>query len=191
MNETQKLYVYADEAGQDHTSRFFVVVALTSDKDQDALRKQLESIEATAQTHALKWHKSRPERRMKYLSLVLDRRIAFGDVYIGQYKKPIPYFFPMLDVIEKAIIRASKRKYRALVHVDGINKTIARALTNALRSRGVSLRMVKSRKDESEILIRFVDMWAGCIRSALIDEKTSAAILNRAKESGHLHEVIT
>ena len=191
MSITQKLYVYADEAGQDATSRFFIVVVLASDKDQDTLRKQLVDIETQAETHALKWHKSRPERRVKYLSLVLDRNIGFGNVYIGRYKKPIPYFFPILEVVEKAIMRASKGKYRAIVHVDGINKTIARALTNALRSRGVSLRMVRSRKDESEILIRFVDIWAGCIRSAILKERGNAAVFNKAQQSGYLQETTT
>ena len=187
----QKLYCYVDEAGQDDASRFFVVVALTSDKDQDTLRKQLEDVEEQAQTHGLKWHKSRHERRMRYLSLVLDRKIAFGEVYVGRYQKPIPYFFPVIDVIEKAVKRAAKGRYRAVIYVDGINKTIAKALTNALRTRGVSLRMVKSRKDENEILMRFVDMWAGCIRSALLDEKDGAELFNRAKRSGYLYEVTT
>lgn len=187
----QKLYCYVDEAGQDDASRFFVVVALASDTDQDTLRRQLANVEKQAQTHGLKWHKSRHERRMRYLSLVLDRKIAFDEVYVGRYAKPIPYFFPVIDVIEKAVKRAAKGRYRAVIYVDGINKTIAKALTNALRTRGISLRMVKSRKDENEILIRFVDMWAGCVRSALLSEKESVEVLNQAQRSGYLQEVTT
>ena len=112
-------------------------------------------------------------------------------MYIGRYQKPVLYFFPVIDVIEKAVKQAARGKYRAVIYVDGINKTIAKALTNALRTRGVSLRMVKSRKDENEILIRFVDMWAGCIRSALLDEKDGAEVFNRAKRNEYLHEVTT
>jgi hypothetical protein len=33
-------------------------------------------------------------------------------------------------------------------------------LTNALRTRGVSLELVKDRRDEDEPLIRLADLWA-------------------------------
>lgn len=56
-------------------------------------------------------------------------------------------------------------------YVDGIDKTIAKKLTNILRTRGVRLNLVRSRRDESEPLIRLADMWAGCIRGALLDGK--------------------
>lgn len=71
MNETQKLYVYADESGQDYASKFFVVVAVVSVKDQEEVRKQLTSIEQTAGTNRKKWHKLRHNHRMRYLTLPL------------------------------------------------------------------------------------------------------------------------
>lgn len=73
--------------------------------------------------------------------------------------------------------------------MDGINRKGAIALTNALRAQGVSLELVKVKTDEGEPLIRLADMWAGCIRSALLNEQDSEVLFVCAKESGYLKEV--
>ena len=186
----QKIYCYVDETGQDTKSEIFVVVAVVSAGDQEQIRKQLLKIEKLVKTHKLKWHKLRNDRRMKYLALVLERKIASRDVYIGRYQKPIPFFFPMLDLVEKAITQAAKGEYTARVYVDGINKKVAKSLTNALRSRGISLGLVKSRRDESEPLIRLADMWAGCARSAFLNNKDSKNTFKQAKDRGYLQEIV-
>jgi hypothetical protein len=193
MSKRQKLYAYVDEAGQDDTSQFFVVSTVVTEKEQDGIREQLLAIEAEAKTHGLKWHGSRHDRRVKYLTLVLNRKVAAGCVYIGRYPKPIPYTPPLIYVIEQAVKdrEAAKGYYRAIVRVDGINRKVAITLTNALRAQGVSLKLVKGKRDEGEPLIRLADMWAGCIRSALLGEKDSEALFNRAKEAGYLKEVTT
>lgn len=185
----QKLYCYVDETGQDPASRFFIVVTVVSDQEQDALRVRLLDAEKTAETNHLKWHKTVHSRRMKYLSLVLERKIASGGVYIASYRKPIPYFFPMVVVVEKAIKRAAKGQYRARVYVDGIDRQKAKELTNALRASKVSLQMVKGRRDESEPVIRLADMWAGCIRSAFLKHEDTGALFSKAKEQGYLTDL--
>jgi Protein of unknown function (DUF3800) len=193
MSKRRKLYAYVDEAGQDDTSQFFVVSTVVTEKEQDGIREQLLAIEAEAKTYGLKWHRSRHDRRVKYLTLVLNRKVAAGCVYIGRYPKPIPYTPPLIYVIEQAVKdrEAAKGYYRAIVRVDGINRKVAITLTNALRAQGVSLKLVKGKRDEGEPLIRLADMWAGCIRSALLGEKDSEALFNRAKEAGYLKEVTT
>jgi Protein of unknown function (DUF3800) len=157
----QKLYCYVDETGQDKTSSLFIVVAIVSAAEQDRLRETLVEIEREAGTGARKWHKSHASRRLRYLNLALERRIGAGEVFFGSYQKPLPYFFPMLDVLERAIRRKAVTPYTARVFVDGIDKKKAAELTNALRLRDISLEMVRSRRDESEPVIRLADMWAG------------------------------
>ncbi len=188
MSEAEKIAVYVDESGQDDTSKFFIVVVAVTSRDQDYLRKKLLDVEAEAETHGMKWHRTSRDRRMRYLTLVLQRRIGFGGLYFGRYEKPLPYFFPMIDVLEQAIKQSVVKKYRASIYVDGIDKNIAQKLTNALRARHISLRLVQSRRDESEPLIRLADMWAGCVRGALKDGEESKAIFERALKMGHLKE---
>jgi hypothetical protein len=191
MPKRKKIYVYVDESGQDRRSEHFIVVAVVTDKNQEDLRLELLSVEEEAQTNKMKWHKTRHERRIDYLTKILDRKIATKEVYFGRYKKPLPYFFPMINVLEHAIKNGRREGYIATVYVDGIDKVIARKLTNALRSQGISLRAVQSRREESEPLIRFADMWAGCIRGALLHGEDSKKIFKRATESKYMYEVTT
>ena len=109
----QKLYCYVDETGQDPTSEFFIVVAVVIQTEQELIKKKLETLERLAGTNRKKWHKVRPENRMHYLALLLEQKIAAGEI--------------------------------------------------------------------SEPLIRLADMWAGCIRSALLQQKNAKNMFERAK----------
>ncbi len=68
---------------------------------------------------------------------------------------------------------------------------IRHRITNALRERGISLRIVKSRRDESEPFIRLADMWAGCIRDSLLKHADTQDLFKRAKQEGYLKDVRT
>lgn len=182
MKRHSNIHVFVDESGQDDTSPFFVVVAVVIREDPNDIRRQLTDIEREAKTGKRKWHKLQQERRMKYLSLVLNRKVAAGKTYVGTFQKPIPFFFPLFEVIEKSIKNIAIKHYRATVYVDGIDRKKANELTNALRVRGISLGMVRSRRDESEPIIRLADMWAGCVRSASLHHANAEAILRRARK---------
>lgn len=182
MGKVPNIHVFVDESGQDDASLFFVVVAVLSTKDPNDIRRQLTDIEREAKTGKRKWHKLQSERRMRYLSLVLERKIATGQTYVGMFQKPIPFFFPLIEVIEKSIKNIAIKHYRTTVYVDGIDRKKANELTNALRVRGISLKMVKSRRDESEPLIRLADMWAGCVRSASLHHTNAEAILRQVRK---------
>jgi len=92
----------------------------------------------------------------------------------------------LLEVLEDAIRIKAVPPYTARVYVDGIDRKKAAELTNALRLRGISLELVRSRRDESEPLIRLADMWAGCIRGAWKGEHDERALLERAREKNYL-----
>lgn len=186
METTQKLYAYVDESGQDTLSAFFVVVVVINDRDQDSLRKEIILNESASQTGHRKWHKSRPDRRIRFIKRAIEHRIAFGEVFYGVYPKPIPYFFPMVDLLEYAILQKATNPYFARIYVDGIDLQKAAELTNALRARSLTVRLVKGRRDESEPLIRLADMWVGCIRAALLGRTAEQAILQEASNIHYL-----
>lgn len=186
----QKLYCYVDESGQDAASEVFVVVAVLNAQEQDIFREQCLAIEHEAGTGNRKWHKSRPARRLRYLGLALERGIGKGRVCFGCFTKPLPYFLPLLETIEKAIADTAEEDYRATVYIDGIDQKKAAEMTNALRLRGVKLGRIRSRRDEAEPLIRLADMWAGCIRAALLGRTEEQAMLARAIR-GHYLKALT
>jgi hypothetical protein len=150
----QKLCCYVDETGQDDASSIFIVVAVISIAEQEQLREALMQIERESGTEGRKWHKSNATRRLRYIALALEKGIGAGDVFFGSYQKPLPYFFPMLEVLEDGIKKRATSPYSARVFVDGIDKKKSSELTNALRLRGISLEMVRGRRDKSEPVIR-------------------------------------
>jgi len=186
MPPKQKLYCYVDETGQDPTSDVFIVVAIVKAGDQEKLQQALTEIEKEAGTRSQKWHRLRPENRLNYLNLVLDRKICDGDVFFSVFEKPLQYFQPFVTVLDRAIQINSTPPYTARIFVDGIDRRKAAELTMALRQRGISLRMARARRDESEPLVRLADMWAGCIRAALHNVSEEKKLLNQAIAIGHL-----
>ena len=126
---------------------------------------------------------------MKYLEMVLQRKIGQGEVFFGKYKKPLPYFFPMLETLKHAIINKADGDYRVVVSVDGIDKKKAAELTNALRIGGLKIKTVRGKRDESEPLIRLADMWAGCIRDAFFTGGQAKMFYEQARQTGYLIEI--
>jgi hypothetical protein len=111
---------------------------------------------------------------------VLEKNVVPGGVFFGAYPKPLPYFFPFVEVIERAIKMMGRKHYTARILIDGIDRQKAREITNALRLRDVCLETVKGRRDESEPLIRLADMWAGCVRAAALGSREEEELLDRA-----------
>ena len=95
----------------------------------------------------------------------------------------------MLDVLEHAIKDQASPSYTLRTYVDGIDEKKAAELTNALRARGISLESVKSRRDESEPLIRLADRWAGCIRAAHLGRVAEKALRDKAIQNQRLKRV--
>lgn len=185
----QQLYCYVDETGQDVRSGVFIVAAVVSAEEQAHLRRSLEAVEQETGIGARKWHKASHERRMRFLETTFERGIAKECVFYGAYRKPLPYFLPMLDTIANAIKAKASGEYQTRVYVDGIDRKKAKELTNALRMDGVSLVMVKGKRDESEPLIRFADRWAGCARASLEGNQEARRLVENAKHSGYLREI--
>lgn len=190
MPQRRKIYCYVDETGQDAASAVFVVVAVTSAGEQDKIRRALIEIEEAAGTGRRKWHKTKPERRLAYLHMVLKEGVVPDGIFYGSYEKPLPYFFPFLEVIEYAVKSiVGTEEYLTRIFVDGIDRQKAKELTNALRLRGVSLELVKGRRDESEPLIRLADMWAGCIRGAIKGKALEREVLARATKDQRVKQL--
>lgn len=121
---------------------------------------------------------------------VTKAELAKGDIYYSKYKKPLPFFLPMLETIEKAIKdKADGEPYLATIYVDGIDKKKAAKLTNALRLRNIDLKYVRSVRDESEPMIRLADRWAGCVRESIEGQEIKTKILSKAEKDQYIKNI--
>ncbi|HYF04830.1 MAG TPA: DUF3800 domain-containing protein [Patescibacteria group bacterium] len=184
--KVQKLYVYVDETGQDAGSDCFIVVAIITAEDQQKLKESLLELEQSTKLGEKKWHKSKALQREKFLQETVNKNIAAGEVYYSHYKKPLPFFFPLLVTVSKAIAAATNDPYQAIIYVDGIDKKKAKELTNALRLEGVKTLYVRSARDESEPMIRLADRWAGCVRASFENQPGCKQLVAEATNRNHL-----
>lgn len=87
----QKLVCYVDETGQDSRSACFIVVAIVSESDQEALKESLIRLERQSKVGAKKWHKLRSPEREVFLELALSAHLAAGEVFFGRHRKPVVF----------------------------------------------------------------------------------------------------
>jgi len=182
----QKIYCYVDETGQDSGANCYITVVVVSAKDQEEFRKKLIGLEKQSKVGAKKWRRSGSKEGELFLRETINEAFEYCKIYYNQYEKPIPFFFPTIEILYGAIkefIDNKKLDYETIIYIDGIDKRKAQALTNALRSKDIFLDHIRSVRDESEPCIRLADRWAGCIRDAK-EEKTDfwKKIVKKAKK---------
>lgn len=189
MPKPKKLYCFVDETGQDAGSQLFIVAAVIAWDDAQALRSSLMEMEKQLKVGSKKWHKLRPASRMEFINAFLREKYPNLKIYFGRFKKPTLYYFPTLEVVEKALGSFTK-PIEAVVSIDGLDSISAKKMTNALRSKHLQLNLVKGWRDESEVLIRLADRWAGCLRQAFIDHNQDCKdLVLRAEKKGILKEI--
>jgi hypothetical protein len=188
-DKPKKLYCYVDETGQDAGSEIFVVVAVVAWDDVESLRLSLVKLERELKVGNKKWHKLRHASRMGFMAAFLRQKFNNLSIYFGRFNKPVPSFFPTFEVIQRSLVSFSE-PINVNVSVDGLDAISAKKMTNALRSKHLRLRLVKGPTDESEVLIRLADRWAGCLRLALLNHsKDCEQLIARAEKKGLLKEV--
>ena len=189
MPKTKKLYCFVDETGQDAGSQLFIVAAVIAWDDLPALRASLMELEKELTIGSKKWHKLRQASRLEFLNSFLREKYPNLRIYFGRFKKPTLYYFPTLEVVEKAL-GSFPKPVEAVVSIDGLDSISAKKMTNALRSKHLQLKLVKGWRDESEVLIRLADRWAGCLRQAFVGHnKDCKDIVDRAEKKGALKEI--
>ena len=185
----QKLYCYVDETGQDAGSEFFIVAAVVAWDDMETLRSSLVAMEKQLNVGSKKWHKLRQASRVGFLNAFLGEKYQNLKIYFGRFKKPILYYFPTLEVVQKALA-SFPQPVEAVVSIDGLDSISAKKMTNALRTNRLRLKLVKCWRDESEVLIRLADRWAGCLRQAFSGHnKDCKDLVSRAQKKSVLKEI--
>ena len=185
----RKLYCYVDETGQDPGSAVFIVVAVIVASHVEAIRDRLQELEKATKIGLIKWHKSNYKFRIQFLEEFLRRDNGDLYIYFLKIKKPVFYWLPTLEILQKSLPNHTTAQTQVIVCIDGLDHFSAKKYTNALRTKVLKVKLAKGPRDESEALIRLADRWAGCIRMALSGNNDCETLMNRAKKKDVLKEV--
>jgi hypothetical protein len=186
MTAPLKLYVYADETGQDTEGRLFIMVAIVVGDQRDAWMHRLEKIETDSGKGERKWIKTRPRERQTYLDQVLKSEQFPGRAYFQVFGEGKDYPLRTALVIAQALnlYRAELHldAYEATVVIDGLSRQEALIAGATLRKIGVRTRKVRGARDESNALIRLADALAGMLRAARKGTETLIVFEQRARK---------
>ena len=161
----QRLYCYVDESGQDTKGSFFLVALVLTDHDnREALEQQLFEVEEMSLKRKLKWRRASFERRLAYLTGILQLGLPRDSLFYGVYQGTTEYVALITDTVAKAFGMRASGDYRATVVIDGLNDRELRRVTRGLRELRVRYRNVRGLRDESSPFLRLADALAGFLR---------------------------
>ncbi len=163
--ETEKIYCYVDETGQDARSDYFIVSVVATKKDRNKLIKLLLKIETETNKKATKWLKTKREYQAAYIEKVFSCNEFKNSIFYLLTKETKAFKDTTIVTVASAINETkSKEKYKASVFIDGLERSSVRDVATGLRRVGLKIEKVRGVRDESYPLIRLADAMAGLIR---------------------------
>lgn len=187
--ESQKLYCYVDETGQDTAGDFFLVSVIIIGNDRDNLRRILLKIENESGKGIKKWTKATRKQRRLYMDKIISNEIFKDLIRFSHYSHYRSYVDLTILSTAKSILDTANNEYQATVYVDGLRHGERRAFTAGLRKLNVRVRQVRGLTDQADEFIRLADSIAGFVRDALESDKEILALYKRAKRHNIIKEI--
>jgi hypothetical protein len=162
---TEKIYCYVDETGQDTKGELFIVSVVVSKEHRNELVKLLEQIEIESGKKSSKWLKTKKQYQIAYLEKIFRDNNFKKSVYYSLAKGTKAYRDTTIVTVASAVNAIkSQDKYKASVFVDGLNRKEVGIVSVGLRRVGLRIEKVRGVTDESNAMIRLADAIAGLAR---------------------------
>lgn len=184
ISNTQKLYAYVDESGQDTNGEMFLVSVVIVSSLRGALRALLKDIERKSRKHAKKWSRTSKSRRTAYIQQIIDSKEFIGLIYYAHYTKARIFIDLTILTTAWAILDQAKDPYKVTVYVDGLRKEERSYFTSGLRRLHVKTQQARGLKDESDEFIRLADAIAGFVRDGIEGDKIMKPLYKKALKLG-------
>lgn len=182
----RKLYVYADESGQDTEGRLFTVAAVgVFAEEQERYRQLLEHIEKESGKGKRKWTRANPRQRRAYMEAVLQLRAFHGRLFCARFRDTMAYERCMLETVAESVNRmAAGQPCDATLLIDGLPRNLrhrsAAALRRQLPRERVRIEKVRGLNEQSDPLMRLADALAGLVRHAMLDRPEAVRLFDDA-----------
>ena len=153
------------------------------------IREVCEDIERRSRKGRRKWVKTAHGRRLAYIQQVLERPIFRGKLNFAVYRDTRDYPALTVQVVARALIATGETDYKATVLIDGLPRSLERAVGLQLRQSGIHAKKVRGIKDENDALIRLADAVCGFVRGAIQGQPAIQALFERATQAGVLRDL--
>jgi hypothetical protein len=163
--QTEKLYCYVDETGQDTKGKFFIVSVVIAKNDRDEIVDFLELLEKQTKKYNRKWLKTPHRIKIAYIASIFQDKRFTNKIFYHRTKETLSYIEVTLNAIASSIdIARQQKKYKAAIFIDGLSRPSWRKTGSELRKRGILTEKIRGVEDESHALIRLADAVAGLVR---------------------------
>ena len=167
MLKKNKIYCYVDESGQDTNGELFIVVAAIFQKDREKFETKLRQIENISDKKR-KWSKSNQKRNIIYINKIAKEKEFIETIFYSvetNKSRNNSYLDITISTIASAIDLSKHQNTKAVILIDGLQKSQVKSVSTRLRRVGLSIEKVRGvKKDENNIFIRLADSFAGFIR---------------------------
>lgn len=185
----QKFFCYVDETGQDTRGELFIVAVVIAGQERNQLRQACEDIERDSRKGRRKWVKTTYSRRLAYIRQVLEGPIFEGKLNFAVYRDVQDYPSSTVQTIARALSATGETDYKVTILIDGLPRSLERAVGLQLRRLGIRAKKVRGLKDENDALIRLADAVCGLIRGATEGQPAMRALFERGIQTGVLKDV--
>lgn len=188
----QKIYVYADETGQDTLGELFLVAIVISDKDDvENLENILLKLEDQAGKKKKKWGRLNTKEKISFIQAVLKIKKLRKSIFYSRYQSSKQYTQLTALSLAKAILAKmqNNENYKARIFIDGLQgkeSNVVREEIKKLRIRYHSLKGLAHRKSA---FIRLADAIAGFLRDCYESQGYCAKEFARIKKLKKIIEV--
>lgn len=112
-----------------------------------------------------------------------------GKLYYALFEETTDYLTATVQAITDTLKATTLMDYDATVFVDGLSRTLERAVGLSLRRSGSHVKKVRGLDEENDALMRLADAVCGLVREAIQGEAAFEALRQRCVESGVLRDV--
>ena len=112
-----------------------------------------------------------------------------GKLHYAVFEETTDYLTATVEAIAETLANATAEDYDATVFIDGLSRSLERAVGLSLRRSGAHVRKVRGLDEENDALMRLVDSVCGLLRGALEGEPALMALSQRGVEAGILRDV--
>ena len=186
---TTKLYCYVDESGQDTQGRLFLVAVVVTGEEREQLRGLCEELEDRSGKGSRKWSKTSAVRRIAYAQGIVDQRLFVGKLHYAVFEGTTDYLAATVGAIAETLEDEAAEDYDATVFIDGLSRSLERAVGLSLRRSGAHVKKVRGLDEEYDALMRLADAVCGLVRGALEGEPALMALGQRGMKAGILRDV--
>ncbi|OIO45809.1 hypothetical protein COX24_00570 [bacterium (Candidatus Gribaldobacteria) CG23_combo_of_CG06-09_8_20_14_all_37_87_8] len=167
----QKLYCYVDESGQDTKGKLFLVSIIIPDRERDAMRNELKTIEQKSGKNNKKWTRAKRQQRESYIKQIIASRTFISHIYYSYYHDTKAYLDLTILSTAKAVCDKAKQPYEAIVFIDGLRRKESFRFGTGLRRLNINVKKVRGMRDESDEFIRLADAISGLVRDGMENDK--------------------